>query len=289
MIDIKNKQLKYGCIFAIGSNLVLFLTKLYIGLGANSISIYSDGINNFFDGLSAAVTVVCLSFLWSNTDKSSRSYISKAEDLLSFIISAIIGFTGFYFAYSSVERLMYPTSVSYRTKYLYILIATAIAKLLMCAVLKTFNKKGRSDILKLMSLDCILDFFITSVTVMTLLISTYGNYAADALCGIVISIIITVSAVKSLFSACRKLIGYLPAKEREIFLENLSKILDEEDIENIKFHLSDNQAEAFIYTAGYKKINEESLEELSNKTGITVYIISGKENTEKTCKLKNEN
>ena len=175
---------------------------------------------------------------------------------------------------------MYPTSVSYRTKYLYILIATALAKLLMCAVLKAFNKKGNSDILKLMSLDCILDFFITGVTVMTLLISTYGNYAADALCGIVISIIITVSAVKSLLSACRKLIGYLPAKDRESFMEKLSEIADEEKIENIRFNLSDNQTEAFIYTAGYKKISEESLAELSNETGITVHIISRKENTE---------
>lgn len=280
MINIKNKYLKYGCIFAIVSNLLLFFVKLYVGLGANSISIYSDGINNFFDSLSAAVTIVCLSFLSGNTDKSSRSYISKAEDLLTFIISAIIGFTGFYFAYSSVERLMYPTSVSYRTKYLYVLIATAIAKLLMCAVLRTLNKKDKSDILKLMSLDCILDFFITSVTVMTLLISTYGNYAADALCGIVISIIITVSAIKSLMSAVRKLIGYLPAKERESFLDSLREIIDEEDIEDIKFHLYDDSTEAFVFTAGYKKISEESLADLSKQTGITVYIISRKENTE---------
>jgi cation diffusion facilitator family transporter len=280
VIDIKNKYLKYGCIFAVGSNLILFFTKLYIGLGANSISIYSDGINNFFDSLSAVVTLVCLSFLWRNTDKSSRGYISKAEDLLTFIISAIIGFTGFYFAYSSVERLMYPTTVSYRTKYLYILIATAIAKLIMYAVLKALNKKGRSDILKLMSLDCILDFFITGVTVMTLLISTYGNYAADALCGMVISVIITVSAVKSLLSACRKLIGYLPAEKRESFLESLSEIIDENDIETVRFHLTDSESEAFIYTAGYKKINEDDLEKLSKQTGITVYIIPGKENTE---------
>ena len=259
---------------------MLFITKLYIGLGANSISIYSDGVNNFFDSLSAVVTIVSLSFLSGNIDKSSRSYISKAEELLSFIISVIIGFTGFYFAYSSVERLMYPTSVSYRTKYLYILIATAVAKLFMCAVLKALNQKGRSDILRLMSLDCILDFFITAVTIMTLLISTYGSYAADALCGIVISIVITVSAVKSMISACRKLIGYLPANERESFMESLSDVIEEEDIQDIRFNLSDNGTEAFVYTAGYKEINEESLAYLSKETGITVHIISRKENTE---------
>lgn len=280
MIAIKNKHLKYGCIFAITANLLLFFTKLYIGLGANSISIYSDGVNNFFDCLSAAVTLICLSVLSGNTDLSSRSYISKAEDFLTFIISAIIGFTGFYFAYSSIERLMYPTSISYRTKYLYILIATALAKLIMSAVLRYLNSKGRSDILKLMSLDCILDFFITSVTVMTLLISTYGNYAADALCGIVISIIITVSAVKAVFEACRKLIAYLPSKEREVFLAKLYEVIDEKDISHIRFHIGKNHTEALVYTAGYTEAPEEALGIISKETGVTVYIIPRKESTD---------
>ena len=206
----------------------MFFTKLYIGLGANSISIYSDGINNLFDCLSAIISLLCLGFLASRKDISSKSYISKTEDLLTFIISVIIGFTGFYFAYSSAERLMYPTTVSYRTKYLYILIATAVAKLIMFAVLRTLNKKGNSDILRVMSVDCILDFFITSVTVMTLLISTYGTYAADALCGIVISIVITVSAVKTMLSSCRKLVGYLKADEREKFFHNLYEVIEED-------------------------------------------------------------
>ena len=282
MIAIENKHLKYGCFFAVAANLLLFITKLYVGLGANSIAIYSDGINNFFDSVSAAVSIICLSFLWSRTDLSSKSYISKAENLLTFIISAIIGFTGFYFAYSSIERLMYPTSVSYRTKYLYILVASALAKLVMFVILKVLSKKGKSHILSLMSLDCVLDFFITGVTVMTLLISTYGNYAADALCGIVISIIITVSAVKSVLAACRKLIGYLPLEERDIFLSSLYEVIDEKDITDISFDISDDSVNAFVYTSKQIKASSERIEALSKQTGITVYIIQRKENTEES-------
>lgn len=260
----------------------MFFTKLYIGLSANSISIYSDGINNLFDCLSALISLLCLSFLASRRDISSKSYISKTEDLLTFIISVIIAFTGFYFAYSSVERLMYPTTVSYRTKYLYILIATAVAKLFMFAVLKTLNQKGNSDILRVMSVDCILDFFITSVTVMTLLISTYGTYAADALCGVVISVVITVSAVKTMLTSCRKLVGYLKADERENFFQSLYEVLEENCVTDVKFAIGKNKTEAFVYTAGYKVVSEKNLEEISKKTGITVYIISEKENTEKS-------
>ena len=264
------------------ANLILFFTKLYIGLGANSISIYSDGVNNLCDCLSAVISLLCLSFLANGSDKSSKSYISKTEDLLTFIISVIIGFTGFYFAYSSLERLMYPTTVSYRTKYLWILIATAIAKLIMFAVLKAINKTGDSDILKVMSTDCILDFFITSVTVMTLLISTYGTYAADALCGIVISIIITVSAVKTILATCRKLVGYLKADEREVFFANLYEAIEKDRITDVRFAIGKEKTEAFVYTAFYTAVSEKSLDEISKQTGITVYLISGKENTEKS-------
>ncbi len=256
----------------------MFFVKLYVGLGANSIAIYSDGVNNLFDCLSGLISFLCLSFLANNKDISSKSYISKAEDLLTFVMSVIVTATGFLFAYSSVERLMYPTSVSYRTKYLYILIATATAKLIMFAVFRTLNKKGKSDILKVMSADCILDFFITSVTVMTLLISTYGSYAADAICGIVISIIITVSAVKMIIASCSKLIGYLPAKKREIFLEALFEHISKENVESVSFSVTDSKTEALISSAEY--ISEEKLKEISKKTGITVYIISRKENTE---------
>lgn len=239
-------------------------------------------MNNLFDSLSALISLLCLGFLASRRDISSKSYIAKTEDLLTFIISVIVGFTGFYFAYSSIERLMYPTSISYRTKYLYILIATALAKLIMFAVLKAIGKKSDSDILRVMSVDCILDFFITSVTVMTLLISTYGTYAADALCGIVISIVITVSAVKTILAACRKLVGYMKADERDAFFEKLYTAIDKDNVTDVKFAIGKNKTEAFVFTTGYKAVSEKCLEEISKQTGVTVYLISEKESTEKS-------
>lgn len=195
-------------------------------------------------------------------------------------MSVIIGFTGLYFAYSSIERFMYPTSVSYRTQYLYILIATSLAKLIMYAVFRSLQSKSKSDILKVMSADCILDFCITSVTVMTLLISTYGSYAADAVCGIVISIVITVSAVKMIISSICKLIGYVKQEEREAFLEALYEIVAESSVEAVKYSLTDGKTEAFVYSAEHP--SEKKINELSKKTGISVYIISRKENTEKS-------
>ena len=40
------------CAAAFALNVALFSVKLYVGLCANSISIYSDAVNNMFDSLS---------------------------------------------------------------------------------------------------------------------------------------------------------------------------------------------------------------------------------------------
>ena len=173
---------------------------------------------------------------------------------------------------------MYPTSISYRTQYLYILIVTALAKLMMYVVFRYLHSKSKSDILKVMSADCILDFCITSVTVMTLIISTYGSYAADAVCGIIISIVITVSAVKMITTSIRQLIGYVKKDTRDAFLRELFEIIDESAVEAVRYSLTDGITEAFVSSAVSPE--KEKINELSKKTGITVYIIPRKENTE---------
>lgn len=46
-------------------------------------------------------------------------------------MSVIILLTGLYFAYNSLERLFYPTPISYLTRYLVMLIVTVAVKFVM--------------------------------------------------------------------------------------------------------------------------------------------------------------
>ncbi|MBO5433575.1 MAG: cation transporter [Clostridia bacterium] len=97
--EFKNKALLFSVLGVLLINLILFLVKLSVGLSANSISIYSDAINNLFDCISAVLTLCSFSVL------SVGAYAEKTEQLLSFLISCFIGFSGAYFLYSSAERL----------------------------------------------------------------------------------------------------------------------------------------------------------------------------------------
>ncbi len=258
MKSTKDKYLTGGTAFAFSANLILFAVKLYIGLSVNSISIYSDGVNNLFDSLSGIIAFLCLMLLSADKAPGAKAIIKNCENLLSFIMSVIVGITGFAFAYSSLERLMYPTPVWYRKKYLYLLIVTAGIKLCMHFIFKALGKKSPSPILRVMAFDSLLDFFITAVTVMSLIVSSYGSYSIDAICGIGISCVIIISAIKMIFSSASKLIGFLPKEKREELHRMLCEAADKDSIENITF-LGGEKTEAFAELSARTDISEEKL------------------------------
>lgn len=219
------------CMISFLSNMVLFVAKLYVGLASNSISIYSDGINNLFDSLSGIISFACLTVIMKSVGVSGQGIVKKSEQLLSFLMAIIVGITGFYFAYSSLERLMYPTPITFYTRYLAVLIVTALVKLALFVAFRLARKKTASPIVRVMAFDSLLDFFVTSVTVLTLIVSAYGSYSVDAICGIVISCVVIVSAVKMIFEQVKKLIGYVPTDVRA---EAEERILENGNVENIE-------------------------------------------------------
>lgn len=210
--------------------------------------------------------------LIKNSDALSRYSVRKREELISFIISVTVAATAFLFAYNSLERLTYPTPVSFSLRYFGIISFTAAVKLLLFFVLKVLGKKADSTVVRLMSLDSLLDFFITAVTVLTLLLSKDGRYTVDAFSGIGISVVILVSAVKNVIASSSCLMG-TPQKKKKEALESL---LEDVHIRDISFDISGEKNEVFIFA---DEVNEEQIRrlssEISKQTGIKAYFITG--------------
>ncbi len=262
----QNKALLFSVSGVLLINLILFLVKLFVGLSANSISIYSDAINNLFDCISAVLTLCSFSVL------SAGAYAEKTEQLLSFLISCFIGFSGAYFFYSSAERLMYPTPVWYTPKYLVLMCVTAAAKLILFLILKKAASVYSLRLVRLMATDSALDFCIGCTTVLTLLLSKNGKYAFDALCGIAISIFILISAVKGIINAVKLLLNYKSKEKRE---EIESLLLSYKCIQHIcKIRFTDG--DICIAEVETSEENESSLEEIARtvkqQTNVNIFI-----------------
>ncbi len=192
-----------AAIFGFSVNFILFLIKLYVSISSGSLAIYCDGINNLGDTLSCIIALVGFILAIKLNERKSN----RAQALASFVIGLILAFTGAYFAYNGVERLMYPVQISYIYKYAILIAVTVFVKLIMGIVYLYVNKKHPSPVYKTLIMDSFLDCAITFSTLLSLTLSVKINFAIDSILSIVIGITVAISAVKTLIAQCKYLIN----------------------------------------------------------------------------------
>lgn len=263
------------CAAAFALNVALFSVKLYVGLSANSISIYSDAVNNMFDSLSGLAAFICFAALLSSTSEAARAIIKKSEQFFSFVMSVIILLTGLYFAYNSLERLFYPTPISYLTHYLVLLLITVAVKLIMFFAYRSVYRVTGSPIIKVMAADSILDFFITLATVMSLTVSQYAEFAVDAVFGIVISIALIISALKLAKKSGAVMLDFVGSEKREETEEIFSSLGVE--VEYITYRRTGTEIEAFVKPVFPENSDEDKITQTlvtaCKEKGVTLHIL----------------
>lgn len=263
------------CAAAFALNVALFSVKLYVGLSANSISIYSDAVNNMFDSLSGLAAFICFAALLSSTSEAARAIIKKSEQFFSFVMSVIILLTGLYFAYNSLERLFYPTPISYLTHYLVLLMITVAVKLIMFFAYRGVYRVTGSPIIKVMAADSILDFFITLATVMSLTVSQYAEFAVDAVFGIVISIALIISALKLAKKSGAVMLDFVGSEKREETEKIFSSLGVE--VEYITYRRTGTETEAFVKPVFPENSDEDKITQplvtACKEKGVTLHIL----------------
>ncbi len=259
-------------------NLLLFGVKLYIGLASNAISIFSDAVNNLFDFLSVLLTLSVLAVFLRASDKNTAHMLQKGEQLFSFLISIVIVFTGLYFAYSALERFMYPAPVWYTPLYLWTLIGTVLVKLGLSLWLRRKNRRISSAVLKMIAFDSLLDAFITCFTVLTLLLSGTEHFSFDALFGLIISISMIVPAVKMLISSGQSLVNYVPAEQREKLNALLSSSEAAEKLCYTQYGRYGDETECCAFFTDLDFDADALSRRVLSETGIVLYCILAKEN-----------
>lgn len=276
---MKKNSVALWCCAGVGLNLILFVTKLYVGLTVNSISIFSDAMNNLADTLSCVVSAACIFAVGGLAKKGLEYACSKAEQLLSFVLSLIVALVGAGFAYSSAERLMYPTPVWFSAKYFAVILFTAVVKLVMFFLLRHAEKSTGSSVIRVMKADSLLDFCITGVTLISFTLTRYTEFTVDAVCGLVISVIITVQAVILVRSCVLSLIDLPDLSVRSSVDEVLAEYRGRVRLSSVRFTVDGGkQVTAYLYL---KASDGESADELAldiingckEKAGITARLI----------------
>jgi len=238
--------------------LALFSVKLYVAVSSNSISIYVDSLNSLADMLVAVIAVIGFRVALIAPDEKHPFGYGKIEEVVNLLLSVIIFITGLAFVYTSLQRLLYPVPVWYMFKYAALLTATAAVKLLMAFAFSRAEKKYSSKVLKNMKIDSILDFFISASIIVSFTLTQKLGYSIDSIMGIIASIVIVISGVKSLISSLGVIIG--KADEGDIAKA-------EEIIKNAG--LSSSVEKIYCHCYGEKKIYNIVINADADRQGLT--------------------
>ncbi len=99
---------KLASIMGIGSNLLLFIIKIAVGLLFNSISITADAVNNLSDSGFSLVTLLGFKLSGKPADADHPFGHQRMEYISGLVVSFIILFLGLQLIQSSFDKIIHP-------------------------------------------------------------------------------------------------------------------------------------------------------------------------------------
>ncbi|MBR1748059.1 MAG: cation diffusion facilitator family transporter [Clostridia bacterium] len=194
---------------AIGSviNLGLFLTKLYVGLSANSLAVLGDAINNLFDSLTCIIAVISFLFVKKKSRESLPYGYGRMEYLADFLMSVVVCIAGGALAYLSIERLTLPYLMTFTWLYFGIVAGTVPVKIFLAWFYRFRNRRIKSGVLSGAMLDSIADVGVTVTTLIGFLLFRYSGLRIDGVFGMIVAVVVVVNGAKLLVSSVKVLLG----------------------------------------------------------------------------------
>lgn len=217
--DIENESVRfsYGLLtssMGIVLNIALFIVKFLIGIKSASVSVMSDGFNNFTDALSCVVTLFGYKLAAKPADKEHPFGHGRMEYVISFVMTMIIFIVGYEMFRTSILRIVHPKVVTPSILMIILLALSIVVKIW----LGVFNHKIGSKLNNLAMLasskDAQNDVMATSVTLVSMLLSYWcPKIPFDGFAGIGLSVLIFYSGYDIGKEILGKLLGSPVSKE----------------------------------------------------------------------------
>ncbi len=213
---------KLGGVIGIICNLVLFVSKLVVGLLANSVSIMADAFNNLSDMGSSVITILGFKMSSAPPDKDHPFGHGRIEYMSAVIVSGIIVLVGFELLRGSVQKLIHPEELNVSAVTFVVLILSIVIKLWMSAVNFRLGKRLKASALKAAALDSLCDCVATAAVLIAAVVSLFTSINIDPYAGILVSGFIMFSGVRSIKETINPLLGMPPEPE---MVENVQNIV----------------------------------------------------------------
>jgi cation diffusion facilitator family transporter len=198
------------------TNLVLFAGKFFAGLLSNSIAIMADSFNNLTDCASSVVTIIGFSFAKRKADEGHPFGHGRIEYVSGLIVSIVIVVTGILVGDEVIHRILDPQPVTSSALAIIICAVAILVKIGLAVYYRQANRKVKSSAVTAVKRDSISDAFATAIALSSMLIAPLTDIPVDGYFGIVVTLFILWSGLKSLGENISLIMGQgLKSGERE--------------------------------------------------------------------------
>lgn len=197
-------------ILGVGSNGLLFLMKIFIGLSAGSVSIMADAINSLTDTASSVLTLVGFKIAGKPADKEHPYGHERFEYISGLFISIVITYVGLTFLQSSFQKILTPESVKLKALVFVILILSILMKVWQSRMYLSIAEKINSGTLRATGQDALNDVITTMAVLLSAVIEAVTGWRVDGYIGFLIALYIIYSGATMVKSFVDDLMGSRP-------------------------------------------------------------------------------
>ena len=231
--DVKNDTVRkksgsLSSIVGVFCNVILFTTKLVIGLLSNSVSITSDGFNNLSDCLSCIITFIGYHLAGKPADKEHPFGHGRFEYLTSLLVGCLIMLFGLSFLKTSFLKIFDHEEINISLLMIIILTLSILIKFWMYLFNKKLANIYSNSTMYATSQDSLSDCLTTFITLIGSIASLFTTLPIDGIIGMLVSLLIIKSAISIIKDTIDTLLGK-PA-DKETINEVLSIVLAHKEI-----------------------------------------------------------
>ncbi|MBK5239671.1 cation diffusion facilitator family transporter [Clostridium sp.] len=216
--DTNNKKVRVaygylGGLVGIIVNLILFITKITIGMLVNSIAVTADAFNNLSDVASSVITILGFKLAEKPADKEHPFGHGRLEYISGLIVSFLVILVGFEFIKTSYGRIIHPSKVIFNLIPFILILVSIVFKLWISGFNKTIGKAIKSSALEASSFDALSDVVSSSCVALSLLLSIWIDFPIDGYIGVLVSLFIIYAGYSLIKDTMNPLLGEAPDVE----------------------------------------------------------------------------
>ena len=289
---------KQVALFSLIITVLLVAVKIIVAYLSNSISVFSEALNNGLDLVTVLITFLAIRISTRPPDKDHTYGHGKYENLSALFQLVVISLLCFFIIYKSIQRIILKDFELMLNNYVFIvLIGSILVNIIRVYFVGNVAKKYNSYAFKAEFLNYLSDIISSLIVVIGLFIARAGFHLADPIASIIISILILVFGIRMAIKVIKNFLDYIPREVTEKVHEVLEEIPEIKSVDrilihevgNIKFVNLEISVDDNIYLSQLENLKEKIAGEIAKNLTDSQIMVSVKSSFSEDnvdCKVK---